>query len=116
MRLSCMVDYQNEREKMKDFAEWILNIGDGKIVSDDGDEVIQIPNDLLLHKGNDANEVIVQSTYPDLMLNYRERDYLQERAILYPRNDTVEQINEYMMSKIQGEVVTYLSSDSVCGT
>jgi hypothetical protein len=31
-------------------------------------------------------------------------------------NDTVEQINEYMMSKIQGEVVTYLSSDSVCST
>jgi hypothetical protein len=30
MRLSCMVDNQSEREKMKDFTEWILNIGDGK--------------------------------------------------------------------------------------
>jgi ATP-dependent DNA helicase PIF1 len=72
MRLSCMVDNQSEREKMKDFTEWILNIGDGKKASDDGDEMIQIPDDLLLHKGNDTKEVIVQSTYPDLISNYRE--------------------------------------------
>jgi ATP-dependent DNA helicase PIF1 len=101
---------------MKDFTEWILNIGDGKKASDDGDEMIQIPDDLLLHKGNDTKEVIVQSTYPDLISNYREWDYLQERAIFCPRNDTIEQINEYMMSKIQGEVVMYLSLDSVGST
>jgi hypothetical protein len=65
-----MVDNQNEQEKMKDFTKWILNIGDGKTASDDGDEVIQIPDDLLLHKGNDAKEAIVQSTYPDLISNY----------------------------------------------
>jgi hypothetical protein len=111
-----MVDNQNEQEKMKEFAEWILNIGDGKTTSDDGEEMIEIPDDLLLQKGDDAKETIVQSTYPDLISNYRERDYLQERAILCPRNDTVEQINGYIMSKIQGEVVTYLSSDSVCST
>jgi hypothetical protein len=65
MRLSCIVDNQNEREKMKDFAKWILNIGDGKTTSDDGDEVIQISDDLLLHKGNNTKEAIVWSTYPD---------------------------------------------------
>jgi hypothetical protein len=59
MRLSCIVDNQNEREKMKDFAKWILNIGDGKTTSDDGDEVIQISDDLLLHKGNNTKEAIV---------------------------------------------------------
>jgi hypothetical protein len=59
MRLSCIVDNQNEREKMKDFAKWILNIGDGKTTSDDGDEVIQISDDLLLHKGNNTKDAIV---------------------------------------------------------
>jgi hypothetical protein len=44
---------------MKDFAKWILNIGDGKTTSDDGDEVIQISDDLLLHKGNNTKEAIV---------------------------------------------------------
>jgi hypothetical protein len=59
MCLSCIVDNQNEREKMKYFAKWILNIGDGKTTSDDGDEVIQISDDLLLHKGNNTKEAIV---------------------------------------------------------
>jgi hypothetical protein len=59
MRLSCIVDNQNERKKMKDFDKWILNIGDGKTTSDDGDEVIQISDDLLLHKGNNTKEAIV---------------------------------------------------------
>jgi hypothetical protein len=55
---------------MKDFTEWILNIGDGK--KHQMTEMIQIQDDLLLHKGNDAKEVIVQSTYPDLISNYSE--------------------------------------------
>jgi hypothetical protein len=114
MRLNCLIDNQNEQKKMKKFAEWILNIGDGETTTDDGDELIQIPNDLLLQKGEDAKETIVQSTYPDLISNYKEREYLQERAILCPRNDTVDQINEYILKKLQGEEVTYLSSDSVC--
>jgi ATP-dependent DNA helicase PIF1 len=109
-----MSDNRIEQEKIKDFADWILNIGDGKSSIDDEDELIQIAEDLLLHKGDDAKETIVQSTYPDLLSKYREREYLQERAILYPKNNTVDQINEYIMSKLQGGEVTYLSSDSVC--
>jgi hypothetical protein len=38
--------------------------------------MIQILDDLLLYKGNDAKEGIVQSTYPHLISNYREQDYL----------------------------------------
>jgi ATP-dependent DNA helicase PIF1 len=43
-----------------------------------------------------------------------ERKFLEERAILCPRNETVDQINEYIMNQIQGEEVTYLRCDSVC--
>jgi hypothetical protein len=109
-----MRDNRDEEDKMKQFADWILNIGDGKTTTDDGDELIQIPNDILLEKGDDAKQTIVDSTYPTLISNYKEREYLKERAILCPRNDTVNEINEYIMSKLQGEEVTYLSSDSVC--
>jgi hypothetical protein len=107
MCLSCMTDNQNEQQKMKEFAEWILNIGDGKTTANDGDELIQVLDDLLLQKGDDAKDTIVQSAYPDLISNYRER------AILWPTNDTTEQINEYIMNKLQGEGATYLSSDFV---
>jgi hypothetical protein len=59
MLLSCMIDNQNEQQKMMEFSEWILNIGDGKIATDDGDELIQVSDDLLLQKGDDAKDTIV---------------------------------------------------------
>jgi hypothetical protein len=51
MCLSCMSDNIEEKKQLHYFAEWILNIGDGKIASNDGDELIKIPEDLLLEKG-----------------------------------------------------------------
>jgi hypothetical protein len=48
------------------------------------------------------------------MSNYRERTFLEERAILCPRNDTVQEINDYIMDKLCGEEMVYRSCDSVC--
>jgi hypothetical protein len=109
-----MTDSKVEHQRVHEFVKWILNIGDGRTVTDDGDRLIQIPKDLLLQKGDDPRETIVRSMYPDLLNNYREGDFLQERAILCPRNETVDQINDYIMSHIQEIEVTYLSCDSVC--
>jgi len=114
MRLSCISNDTKQQQEVKEFAEWILNIGDGITKSDEGDEWIQIPSDLMLDKGDEPKETIVKSTYPDLFVNYRDPKFLEERAILCPRNETVEEINEYIMSQIEGEEVTYHSSDSVC--
>jgi hypothetical protein len=47
-----------------------------------------------------------------LLSNY-ERTFLQERAILCPRNKTVQEINDYIMDMITGEEMTYRSCDSV---
>jgi hypothetical protein len=66
-----------------------------------------------LEKGNDPRETIVNSTYPDLLSNYKERAFLQERAILCPKNDTVQEINEYIMDQVSGEEMIYRSCDSV---
>ena len=68
----------------------------------------------MLDKEDEPKETIVKSTYPDLFTNYLDPKYLEERAILCPRNETIEEINEYIMSQIEGEEVTYHSSDSVC--
>jgi hypothetical protein len=74
-RLSCVSDDIEEKKQFKDFAEWILCIGDGKMAPDDGEESINIPDDILLEKENDPRETIVNSTYPDLLSNYRERAF-----------------------------------------
>jgi hypothetical protein len=114
MRSSYISNDIEEKKRLQDFVEWILDIGDGKTSSDDGDEVIQIPDDILLEKGDDPRERIINSTYPDLLSNYRERTFLEERAILCPRNDTVQEINDYIMDKLRGEEMVYRSCDSVC--
>ena len=101
MRLSCLSSNRIEQQKVEEFAQWILNIGDGKMSSDDGEEMIKIPSDLLLQKGDDPREAIVKSTYPDLLNNYQQQKFLEERAILCPRNEMVDQINEYIMSQIK---------------
>jgi hypothetical protein len=92
----------------------VLSIGDGKTASDDGEELIQIPNDILLQGGDYPKQTIINITYPDLPRNYRERSFLQERAILYPRNEIVQEINDYIMDKLSGEEMIYRSCDSVC--
>jgi hypothetical protein len=76
--------------------------------------LIQVPSDILLEKGSDPKETIVNSTYPNMLSNYRERTFLQERAILCPRNETVKEINEYIIEKLNGEEMTYRSCDSIC--
>jgi hypothetical protein len=62
MRLSSRTDSKVEHQRVHEFAKWILNIGDGKTITDDGDELIQIPKDLMLQKGDDPRETIVRST------------------------------------------------------
>ena len=114
MRLSCISNDKKQQQEIKDFADWILNIGDGITTSDEGDEWIQIPSDLMLDKEDEPKETIVKSTYPYLFTNYLDPKYLEERAILCPRNETIEEINEYIMSQIEGEEVMYHSSDNVC--
>jgi ATP-dependent DNA helicase PIF1 len=114
MRLKCLSEDPIQRQNVAEFAEWILQIGDGKNTNDEGDDWVKIPKDIILHKGEDPKEEIVKSTYPNLQQNYRDREFLEERAILCPRNETVEKINDYIMSQIQGEEVTYLSLDTVC--
>ena len=58
--------------------------------NDEGDDWVRIPKDIILHKGEDPKEEIVKSTYPNLQQNYRNREFLEERAILCPRNEIVE--------------------------
>jgi len=57
---------------------------------------------------------LIDFVYPDLNDNLGDLLFFQERGILTPTLDSVEHVNEYMMSLIPGEEKKYLSSDSVC--
>lgn len=114
MRLTALTDSSEEQARTKELAEWILSIGNGLAGNKEDEAWINIPEDLILEKGENELETIVNNTYPDISRNYKNRTYLEERAILCPRNETVDEINAYIMNQIPGEEVTYLSSDTVC--
>ncbi|XP_052185357.1 uncharacterized protein LOC127797005 [Diospyros lotus] len=79
---------------LKSFSEWIASIGDGTIGGpNDGNAVIDIPDDLLLNALDDPVASIMNSTYPNFTSNVNETEYLQGRAILAPTLDVVETVN-----------------------
>jgi ATP-dependent DNA helicase PIF1 len=93
MRLTCITDNEKEQTHIAKFAQWILNIGDGKTTSPEGEDWIKIPTDILLEKGKDPKKTLVDTIYPNLRQRYRDRAFLEERAILCPRNETVRDIS-----------------------
>lgn len=69
---------------------------------------------MLITNIGDPLASIVQSIYPTFLENMHDPSYFQHRAILSPKNDVVDMVNEYMLSLIAGEMKTYLSFDSTC--
>ena len=114
MRLRQNNMSEMETSSIKDFSEWILKIGDGDFGEEDDDNKITIPNDLIIQSTENPMQDIIDSIYPDLKVKYKDPTYLQDRAILAPTNEVVEELNDYIISSLNEEEHEYLSSDSVC--
>ncbi|KAF7814857.1 PIF1-like helicase [Senna tora] len=104
-----------EVKKAREFSEWILRVGDGRIGEpNDGEVCIDIPDEFLINGSNDPIGSLVDITYPSFLENMSIDGYLQHRAILAPTNEIVERINDYMLALVPGEMKTFLSFDSPC--
>ncbi|KAF1866419.1 hypothetical protein Lal_00017802 [Lupinus albus] len=80
---------------------WILDVGDGKLSKpNDGYASIEIPYQFLISNIH----AIVTSTYPNILHEYLNEDFLHCSAILASTIEMVDEINDYRK---------YLSSDSV---
>jgi len=75
---------------------------------------VEIPEDLLISDTTNLLMSLIDFVYPDLNDNFGDPLFFQERGIPAQTLDSVEHVNEYMMSLIPGEEKEYLSSDSVC--
>ena len=114
MRLTSGTN-QPEIQNTKLFAEWLLDIGEGKLsVSNDGHSVIDIPEDLIILQSSDPIGSLIDFVYPSFLDNYKDPLYFQERAILAPKNEVVHEINDRLLSFFPGEEKEYINSDSLC--
>ncbi|GKB29480.1 ATP-dependent DNA helicase PIF1-like protein [Tanacetum coccineum] len=75
---------------------------------------IQIPEQFLIKSSGSPIEKIVAETYPNFIERQHDDEYLKEQAIPTPRNDDVDEINNYMFNKLVGKSVTYNSADEIC--
>ncbi|CAG7875301.1 unnamed protein product, partial [Brassica rapa] len=96
-------------EDEKEFSNYVLRVGDGNPLptevnefdEDEEDQLISIDRTLVEELSSDPHKQILEATYGRT-----------DQAILTPRNETVDEINEYMISEADGVSKEYLSSDS----
>ncbi|KAM2134401.1 hypothetical protein ACFX1R_004418 [Malus domestica] len=118
MRLSKTGLNEQEKQELADFANWILQIGNGNVANsilstDEESSWVEISKDFLINFDDDPIENMVLAVYTDFETNFHDVSYLKERAIVTPRNNTVTEINDFMLTMVPGEGRTYLSFDSV---
>ncbi|KAH9615549.1 hypothetical protein KSS87_013946 [Heliosperma pusillum] len=110
MRLQCGSSNSNEDE-IREFSNWILNVGNGVAGGEnDGEIDLELPSDILITDATEPIAAIVHNTFPSFCENFKNSDYLQERAILAPTHEIVEMVNDFFMSLIPNPEKVYLSS------
>ncbi|XP_076929112.1 uncharacterized protein LOC143593337 [Bidens hawaiensis] len=104
-------------EETKLFVQWLLDIGEGNVGGpNDGVATIDIPDDLLIKDYVDPLSKLFNFVYHDILQNYENQHYFQDRAILAPTNEIVDEINDSLLKFFPGDEVEYLSSDTICSS
>jgi hypothetical protein len=98
----------NVRSADPDFSDWLIKLGDGNLSNDVGlaEDIIEIPEKHLCHGS------IVTAIFGD-KLTPGDVEKFSKMAILCPKNSDVDAINEEVLNILEGETITYLSSDSI---
>ncbi|XP_057739820.1 uncharacterized protein LOC130956895 [Arachis stenosperma] len=116
MRLTMGLE-QSTSQELRSFSDWILQIGEGRCGTVVNDKLfVEIPSDLIIPVLENPVEDIVNAIYPNLVQNFRDPSFFQDRAILAPTVENVEEINNYIVDLLPGEEKNYLSADSICGS
>ena len=106
------------RAKCSEFAQWVLDIGNGAIPlhAREGEESASwmfMPSDLVLLPESDNLSAAFDSVYDGFFFKYANRDYLAQRAIVCPTNTVVDELNDAVIKRVPGVARTYLSCDSI---
>ncbi|KAF1869531.1 hypothetical protein Lal_00017106 [Lupinus albus] len=102
MRLRSTINNTNHLQ-IQQFVKWILDVGDEKLSEpNDGYALIEIREQFLITNYDHLIHAIVKSTYPNLVDEYMNEEFLQCRAILASTIDTFDEINDYVLSLIPG--------------
>ncbi|RZC16676.1 hypothetical protein D0Y65_009822, partial [Glycine soja] len=83
--------------EIKNFVDWILQIGNNGMDSyDKGEGGIEIPTDILALDIDKPFLSLVDFLYSNILENLNIPNFFEERAILAPALETVDEVNEFM--------------------
>ncbi|XP_050207483.1 uncharacterized protein LOC126656902 [Mercurialis annua] len=81
---------------------------------DEENNWINIPSKFIITYDDNPIDSIITYVYTEFMESYMHLTYLQERAILCPRNEVVEIINSVVLDLVPEQDHVYYSYDSIC--
>ncbi len=108
-------------EEQREFAKWVLNVGDGSlpaIAGEEGDnpDWIKIPSHMRLPTEDCSLRRLICTIYPDHRCHSGDAMYLMQRNILAPKNTDVDEVNNAILELLSKELHTYLSANSLAPT
>ena len=110
LNINMRVQLQNDKSA-RQFSKDLLDMGNGKIRIDNANGLINLPNNFCTIQP--SIEQLIDNVFPNIVRNYKNYDWLRERAILAPKNVHVNAINHQIQEKLPGAVTTYKSVDTV---
>lgn len=100
-------------QRAGEFAAFLLRVGNGELpaLGEIGPDTIAVPEEIR-SPARDVGELATR-VFPDIQVNYRDPDWLRQRAIITTLNADVDAVNGLIMERLPGEAHTYHSVDSM---
>ncbi|GJR23423.1 DNA helicase [Tanacetum coccineum] len=116
MRLLRSALSDDERERSRVFAKWLLDVGNGEVGEPDKDNNedtfwVTVPQQYCINPSEQALSELINFIYDDATLKTPTASAFQEKAIVCPKNDTADAVNAKILSSVEGVTKTYLSRD-----
>jgi hypothetical protein len=98
----------NVRSNDQEFSDWLIKLGNGDLTNDHGlsEDIIEIPDSMI------CKDSLIKEIFGD-KLCIEDIGKFSKMAILCPKNSDVDQINDEILNLLDGETVSYLSTDSI---
>ncbi|XP_026450528.1 uncharacterized protein LOC113350604 [Papaver somniferum] len=95
------------------YSEFLMRVGDGD-ESCVANDMIKVPEDMVIPWVSDSSlSRLIDVTFPNLVENSRDKDYMVNRALIILLNEYVEKLNDRVLSIFPEKEVLLYSFDSV---
>ncbi|KAJ1686825.1 hypothetical protein LUZ63_010753 [Rhynchospora breviuscula] len=120
MRLLASNQLSSDSQHLSAFAAWLLSIGNGEtdaaqLYNSIEPDWIHIPDQFLVPHNHNPQQAIIDAVYPNFSCNYQDENYLQRRAVITPKNNAANELNEGVLRYVPGQQHDYYSFDSAQG-